>query len=283
VSKLRCGIIGCSWIVVGDEDCHARAYTECKDTELVALCDLVFAGHATIRETKSCFWSILSWLDKKGYADYMDMVKKESLDIVSVCTPTKTHCEIVCAIAPFVKAIYCEKPMASSLEECDRMIEACIQSGTLLQINHQRRFVSPIFRFSREVIDTGTHAFDLLRQLFGDIDLIQNTDGNILAVTDNEIIKIEYIPTMSEHIFQFDCTHSKSDRMILAGVTSLVENLKSGWEYVESSGEDGREALRLALEFKELYEGQNKTVPSVPCDPGVDNTNNTGYNTVWKT
>ena len=45
-----------------------------------------------------------------------------------------------CAAAPSTRAIICEKPMALSLGECDRMIAACERAGVLLQINHNRRW-----------------------------------------------------------------------------------------------------------------------------------------------
>ena len=47
---------------------------------------------------------------------------------------------LACAAAPSVKAIICEKPMALTLSECDRMIDACGQTETLLQMNHNRRW-----------------------------------------------------------------------------------------------------------------------------------------------
>jgi len=214
MESYRAGIIGCGFIGAKAPDSHAQAYIDCDRTALVALC-----------EKKDIFNS--------EYRHYMDMVKREHLDIVSVCTPVETHCKIVCDIAPYVKAIYCEKPMAVDLTECDKMIHACAKNDTILQINHQRRFVKPLFRFSRDMIDTGTHVFDWLNQHHIDVD-------------------IEYVHKQ-EHIFELVITR---ERMILAGVNYLVDCLDTGLDTI-SSGFEGKAALRLALEFKENYERDN--------------------------
>jgi len=222
----KAGIIGCGFIGVEAPDSHLRAYMECDRTKVVGLSDNDWG------KARSKFWDVrnLNW-----YLFYEEMIGGTHPDIVSICTPVETHCQIVCDIAPYVKAIYCEKPMATSLKECDRMIEVCEKNNVILQINHQRNFVPPVMRFSRDLIDTGTHAFALIRHLF----------ASGIKVT------IDYIPT-DEHIFELDCTHNKEE-MILAGVEHLVECLDYGMDSM-SDGIEGREALRLALEFKEQYE-----------------------------
>jgi len=214
------GVIGCGFIGRDAPDSHVKAYFDCARTELVATCDKILA----------------MWTEAPThYLDYPDMLKAENLDIVSVCTPVETHCQIVCDIAPYVKAIYCEKPMATSLKECDKMIEVCDENNVILQINHQRRFVVPKFRFSRDLIGTGTHVFDLMRHLFREPQLVQ----------------VEFIDTQ-EHIFELDCTHN-GERMILRGVEHLAECLDMGWHTI-SDGFEGKMALAQALEFKEQYE-----------------------------
>jgi len=231
-SQYKAGIIGLGFIGLTAPDSHAQAYVDCERTDLIGMCDKApkFKGE---------------------FRHYMDMVKRENLDIVSVCTPVETHCKIVCDIAPHVKAIYCEKPMASTLEECDKMIEVCAKNDTILQINHQRRFVKPLFRFSRDLMDTGTHVFDWLNHHQVDAD-------------------IEYVNTQ-EHIFELVVTRK---RMILAGVNFLVDCLDTGLDTI-SSGFEGKEALRLILEFKEWYERNQQDikvrhpvrVPSYPWLP----------------
>jgi predicted dehydrogenase len=63
-------------------------------------------------------------------------------DGVIIATTAPTHAEYTCLAAEAgVKAILCEKPMATSLADCDRMIEVCRTHGAKLAINHQMRFM----------------------------------------------------------------------------------------------------------------------------------------------
>ena len=75
------------------------------------------------------------------YADWNEMLVQESLDIVSVATYAPVHAApTVACVKHGVRAIYCEKPIATRLSDADRMIEACAEAGALLVLNHQRRF-----------------------------------------------------------------------------------------------------------------------------------------------
>lgn len=66
-------------------------------------------------------------------------LKPETLTIASTAP---SHCDFVCRAAEAgVRYILCEKPMAVSIDECDRMIEACRASGAVLGINHQMRYM----------------------------------------------------------------------------------------------------------------------------------------------
>lgn len=121
-----------------------------------------------------------------SYADWREMIAAEALDLVSVATYTPVHEEITVACARAgIRAIYCEKPMASRVSEGDRMLQACRESGSLLAINHNRRF-HPNYRRLRDLIgdgglgeltsvnlqwssgrlgNVGTHLFDALRMV----------------------------------------------------------------------------------------------------------------------
>ncbi len=89
------------------------------------------------------------------YRDWRQMLDAEDLDIVSVATYTPWHAGITIACAEAgVRAVICEKPLATSLRDADRMIEACRQHDTLLVINHPRRW-HPLWRMVRDEIRTG--------------------------------------------------------------------------------------------------------------------------------
>lgn len=63
----------------------------------------------------------------RGYEDYEEMLVNEKLDIVCICTPPVSHCEITEKVASYGINILCEKPMALNLEDCQTMISACDQ------------------------------------------------------------------------------------------------------------------------------------------------------------
>lgn len=76
------------------------------------------------------------------YADVHSLLRETVPDCVIVATTAPTHCKYTCLAAESgATHILCEKPMATSLSECDRMIEACARYGTALAINHQMQFM----------------------------------------------------------------------------------------------------------------------------------------------
>ena len=71
------------------------------------------------------------------------MLNEEDLDIVSVATYTHVRAEITIGCAERgVQAIFCEKPIASTVADGEIMVAACERSGSLLVVNHNRRFES---------------------------------------------------------------------------------------------------------------------------------------------
>lgn len=80
------------------------------------------------------------------FDDWQQMLASQKLDIVSVASFAPSHAELVATCARSgVRAILCEKPMATRLSDAERMIQVCQESGSLLVINHNRRF-HPHFR-----------------------------------------------------------------------------------------------------------------------------------------
>lgn len=104
----------------------------------------------------------------KYYTDYKDALKDESVDAVVVVSPTDLHEGIVVDCANAGKHIFCEKPMAMNVEECQTMIDACEKNNVKLQIGFMRRH-DESFIAAKEMIDSGA---------IGDVVLIRsNTRG----------------------------------------------------------------------------------------------------------
>jgi predicted dehydrogenase len=92
---------------------------------------------------------------KRTYRDWSEMIARESLDLVSVATYAAQHAEIVIACARRgIRAIYCEKPIATRLADAEAMVAAAQEAGSLLVINHNRRF-NPNYRRLRDSIAGG--------------------------------------------------------------------------------------------------------------------------------
>jgi predicted dehydrogenase len=129
---------------------HAAAYYRHPATDVVAVCDI----RPEALDAFQSRWADV-WPDVRVYTDYREMLRKEQPDLVSVVTPDHLHADItVDAANGGVKAILCEKPIATTLADADRMIEAAEANGVLLSIEHTRRW-SPIFQKAREVSRSG--------------------------------------------------------------------------------------------------------------------------------
>lgn len=124
----------------------------------------------------------------KTYADWRELLDKERPEIVSVATYSPQHAEITIACAERgVRVIYCEKPIATRVVDAEKMLAACEKAGSLLVINHNRRFNANHRRLRDEVAkgllgdltsaslrwgngrlgNVGTHLIDALCMLTG--------------------------------------------------------------------------------------------------------------------
>jgi predicted dehydrogenase len=91
----------------------------------------------------------------KTYSDYRKMLaEQKDIDAVVVVTPSFLHSEITIAALNRGLAVLCEKPMATSVEDANKMIEASQKSGKLLYIGFQKRLV-PVTSKMRELAAAG--------------------------------------------------------------------------------------------------------------------------------
>ncbi|MDS0295143.1 Gfo/Idh/MocA family protein [Halogeometricum luteum] len=184
---------------------HAAGYERLDDCELVACADVV-------PENAEAFADAHDIDAAHTYEDYEEMLAEAEPDVVSVCVPPALHADIVVGVAQsgVVEAIHCEKPMADTWEDAQRMVEECEAEGVALTVNHQQRFGKP-YRKAKDLLDTGkvgdlrriefreehlydtgTHAFDLAN-FYNDMEpvdwvlaQIDYTDENVLFGAHNE-------------------------------------------------------------------------------------------------
>ncbi len=88
------------------------------------------------------------------YADANEMLRRDDIDAVIVASPTNTHSEWVQKAAEAGKHIFCEKPLALNLADCDTAIEAVRAAKVKLQIGFMRRFDAP-YAQAKKLIDEG--------------------------------------------------------------------------------------------------------------------------------
>lgn len=107
---------------------HARIYSRTASARLVAVCDTnEAAGQSVAQDYNASFVS-----------DYRSLIGQ--IDAASVAVPTIHHHRIACDLLGAGIATLVEKPIASTIEEADQMIEAASASETLLQVGHLERF-----------------------------------------------------------------------------------------------------------------------------------------------
>lgn len=102
------------------------------------------------------------------YADPEELLNNPDVDAVIIATPAKTHSELVIKAAQSKKHIFCEKPMAVTLDEADKAIEEVEKNGVKLQLGFNRRFVKSYKSGRDEVIQNNIGTPQLLRSLTRD-------------------------------------------------------------------------------------------------------------------
>ena len=125
---------------------HIKAYLGFSDKcKIVALCDI----YPEKAQQKAEDFN----LDVDVYEDYKLLLERKDIDLISVCTPPYTHAQIAIDFLNAGKNVLVEKPMASSLEECDAMNEAAKRNNKILSIIAQNRFRTPMMKL-KNVLDT---------------------------------------------------------------------------------------------------------------------------------
>jgi predicted dehydrogenase len=90
----------------------------------------------------------------EGYADYTEMLKRDDLDIVCVCTPSGAHLEPAVTAAEAGKHVIVEKPLEITLQRCDEIIQACDEAGVRLCAIFNSRFTEGA-QLIKSTIDSG--------------------------------------------------------------------------------------------------------------------------------
>lgn len=126
-NMLRIGIIGCGKIA---QLRHLPEYMDNPNAEIVGLYD-VDINRAN---------EIAKQYGSTVYQSVEELLEDDSIDAISVCAANAFHAPITIAALNKGKHVLCEKPMATTLSDCEAMVEASEKSGKLLMIGHNQRF-----------------------------------------------------------------------------------------------------------------------------------------------
>ena len=92
--------------------------------------------------------------DATAVEDYRELLANPELKVVFIMAPDFLHEEMAVAALEAGKAVYLEKPMAISIEGCDRILETAMRTGSKLFVGHNMRYFPSILKM-KEVIDSG--------------------------------------------------------------------------------------------------------------------------------
>jgi predicted dehydrogenase len=127
-STLRCAMLGCGAVA----DLYLPVFRSLERARLLAVID-IDRGRAREMAEK--------YAVNRVYDSVQEAACDREIDAVIVGTPPNVHAEHIELLARAGKHILCEKPMASSVEDCQRIIDACRASKVTLQMGHMKRFM----------------------------------------------------------------------------------------------------------------------------------------------
>ncbi|KWX24258.1 dehydrogenase [Mycolicibacterium wolinskyi] len=150
--QLRFGLIGTGWIGRFHAESLARRVP---DACLVAVADPNIEAAQAIGASQT-------------YADPQELIDDPAVQAVAISSPAAAHTDLVVAAAQAGKHVFCEKPMALTLDDADRAIAAAADAGVALQVGFNRRFAAD-FAAAHDAIIAGTIGTpQLLRSLTRD-------------------------------------------------------------------------------------------------------------------
>lgn len=138
---LNIGIIGCGKIA---QVRHIPEYMDNEKCEVIGYYDRTFSRAETLAKKYG----------GNAYKSYEELLEDKDIDTVSVCVANHLHAEITIAALKAGKHVLCEKPMATTLEDCEAMVRASDETGKKLLIGHNQ-LLTPAHRKAKELIDSG--------------------------------------------------------------------------------------------------------------------------------
>jgi UDP-N-acetylglucosamine 3-dehydrogenase len=135
------GVIGCGGMGSG----HAGRFAALPDAEVVACADIRPEAAQRLADR----------FGARAYSTGEELLDDSRVNIVVVCTPTPLHPRLIEAAATRGKHVFCEKPLARTLADARRAIDAANRAGVKLMVGHVLRFF-PEYALAKQILDDGT-------------------------------------------------------------------------------------------------------------------------------
>jgi len=123
---------------------HARIYSELKESALVGVSDVDAEKGRMYAEKHECNY----------YSSYKDMLKNESIDVVSVCVPTHMHYAVSRDVIKSGVNLLVEKPIAGDIRDAEKIVRLAESKGIKLTVGHVERF-NPAVNSLKKIIKQG--------------------------------------------------------------------------------------------------------------------------------
>lgn len=137
--QIGVGVIGVGYI----GQVHAQIYSRLPGARIVGVADVDAARANEVAARFGC----------KAFADYEELLSQPDLEGVSVCTPDALHRDPVLAAARHGKHVLLEKPIASTLEDAEAIVNAVRESAILCELGFVERFHRPFIVAQKAVQD----------------------------------------------------------------------------------------------------------------------------------
>jgi predicted dehydrogenase len=253
---------------------HANVYQTLENAELVAAVDVKpevvakFAGDFGI----------------SGYTSLDAMLANEQIDAIDICLPTYLHKEFTILAAKAGKNVFCEKPMAMSLDEADEMIDACTNAGVNLMIGHCIRFW-PEYAILKRITDSNELGNLLSVNLtrYGAFPTwssdnwladAKKSGGGVLDMHIHDTDFVHYLLGAPDEIHSWGTVDSRGPSQVFTTMKfgSTIAHLEGGWNLPSTT--PFKHAFRAIFERGAaimdagpltIYEdGKEPTVPEIP-------------------
>jgi myo-inositol 2-dehydrogenase / D-chiro-inositol 1-dehydrogenase len=151
-TSLSFGLVGAGWI----GSFHAQTLAgRLPGIRLAAVADPDLRAAERLKAPKAC-------------REPLELIADPSVDAVAISSPAATHAELVIAAAQAGKHVFCEKPMALTLQDADRAIAAADAAGVALQVGFNRRFADDFAAMRNRIADGAIGTPQMLRSLTRD-------------------------------------------------------------------------------------------------------------------